>query len=596
MRLSESEALFEKEKIPTEARELLLRGERVEREVASKYVALLEDTRRKIAELFSAHKRESGKLDEVVGGALTKDFVAWDNKAKVAARKAQRGLRGAFKGLATAAELVVALGGAGTFAEGCATVQTRVETKYEPQAKSVEKVPSAEEIRNETIARLNKDRVLESEIGEVSMNRLREFMIEFDQDILIRGIADYSKIDEQKLKESSIHEIRFLSDGLMKKIGEKIPDIGPGTQMVVENHVVYVRASGFLDSHGQVDTDRILGTLIHEECHIVANNKAEEIPGIASAKEVSPALTAGVPFMVYEGMTDLVAIRVSESMGLKVKDQAYAGGEFMAAYFIESLIGTDAVRELYFKGDKSLAVKQLGGENEFRDLFRENFDAASGIELNLPEGMGTLMNVLEFMRSRGIDPGETIKKAEKEGIREKIHLIDGGHGVVLTKDIAGIGLVTGGVIADSEAGMDFAPRLRFFATNILPADDDFYRRREAETISAIKQANDLGQKILAKTKYKDIESMSARDRFGLNRLVQMQMGFENKKVVGPFDVIVPCGEEIARLKKESSEARTPEEKLAVQVKLEGAIEAKLLKAQAEMHTAMKASGMAVDKY
>ncbi|KPJ85191.1 hypothetical protein AMJ57_04015 [Parcubacteria bacterium SG8_24] len=365
-------------------------------------------------------------------------------------RRAQGRLKGLMTRLAEVGRgkvLAAVLLAAASFTEACAAVRPPVER---PRIEEVVQTPEvrSRRVRSQAIEAMFRNEALMEQLGRMNVDRLAGVIGDFDEQKMNLAIAEMAGVDPAVLDARGWKEIIVLSDAEIEAMqgGEVPPDrkwIGHLTGTTVAVHLkgrIAIRASRLMKGD-QIDTGKLFSTMVHEKNHVLTTPDGEDDSTLEHFAELE---RGGVSRSLNEGLTELLAVRISEKLGHRPESQGYAGGEFASAYLLERLVGTKVLAEAYFKGQpekirQALAAKiGKAGEGEADRILRSRYATEFQVLYSAPEGVSTVFDIIQACRRAGIDiAAEYRKAAQADGIGERLHLSDDGRLVVLAKEVKG---------------------------------------------------------------------------------------------------------------------------------------------------------------
>lgn len=354
--------------------------------------------------------------------------------------------------------------GATSFTEACATASggQRPEVGY---ALKSEAIPDFEDVKKEALLDFDSKKAdLAKEIGEENLVELRGVLERFDAQSMKQKIEEEFGVEI----DEGVRKIALLTEAAVKKLKKEHPDWGidkPSVMAMCFNDELLIKVKGFVRSDGKFDAAEMSRTLYHELNHVFTTDRrlrsfdGDQKRIWTASQNISPAFN--------EGVTELMRWRLSPDVAGK-EGQAYAGGEFMAAYLVEQLVGTKVLGKDYFSGkskDLRAALDEKLGIGAAEKIFANEFGISMGVGFD-PEGLATVFRLVKLSEARGIDVEGFFAKARFEGIKERVRLVKGAagkvSGVFFTKEIEEEPLVYSGVLEAESSVDNFSPQIKVF--------------------------------------------------------------------------------------------------------------------------------------
>lgn len=537
--------------------------------------------------------------DPVVAEAKRElDAVSKDGQALVGRAKGRAGgLLSRMRRFAGAAGVATAM----TFLEACATMGAGA--KPEAGIEHVERSPEEEsrrvkaEMREAALADATLHADFEKRFGskEVGDAKLVEFLDTFeqwDEEAVRKGYAELAGLDPSAISKENFRKIEILSEARFKEesdraVARKELPLSPRMDAMAEDDIIRFRPSRYIRADGSIDKAKIVRGMNHEKAHVLSTKMGPD------GRQERQWDKENVPSGLNEGVTELLSLRNAERRGEKIGEQAYAGGELVAARLLEGIVGTEALAADYLEGKTDRVRKALEaklGAGAYEAIMTPDFAS----RINEPEGLSSALDIMKAAAAKGIDVEALWAAAKAEGFIEDVHALDGGKGIMVSREIQGTFVLANAAYEDGAKLSPHGKPLRVFARAIegghaygpeaLTAQGHALRKtvQAVERVHAevTKRYEDAEREGAAKGETTFASPEVRKESFDID--VSIESGMLLERVGGNKDGMVDLNvaEQIRPLQEAYAAAGTPSEKAAARAAVERRV-AELVKAASD---------------
>ena len=363
-----------------------------------------------------------------------------------------------------------------------------------------------EKIKQNLVESFKRNQDYVHEIGENNLELLSETLQNLNLE-KIRSII--SEVAGKSIANPGIKSLSFVTERQAKEV----PNLSSVAVGYTDGENIGISLKGCLDDEGKFDPAIFYRIFVHEYTHLLTVDqqrpKSERTPWVDEH---------GLPADLYEGMTELQTIKICDKLGYRPENfYGYAGGNLIAAYYIDRITEGQATQDFFDTGSANLkkSLEKKLGRNSWNELFGSRKEvAAEALAIGEINDLDTIFKLLRMSEQAKLDYGQILTDAKNLGIDEQVEVIYGKPNE--KKDILGIvdskvykeGLAVSGIIVDPKPLHKLLPKFSFFVSA---------GRGTSYTISpeglkeADKSSDDLFARYLkfAKEAVSDIESMKA---------------------------------------------------------------------------------------
>jgi len=234
-----------------------------------------------------------------------------------------------------------------------------------------------ERVKAQCTASAMKNEDLRQEIGDKNLEKLIETINKTkfgETDTMLSQVSNIPIEDIEKEKTAYIYllsqaEMRDTAKLSRQFDGLEINKKQAATEWIHDE--IFLNASAFINTKGEVDGDRLQHTITHEYLHVLTTEFTALSNQFKSKAEVIPWIVeCQMPDVFYEGATEYIASLISFNQDIKRSPGGYEVGA-LAASFIAQAVGPEVFIRDYLKGDIAEIEANFDekfGEGAFKDL------------------------------------------------------------------------------------------------------------------------------------------------------------------------------------------------------------------------------------
>lgn len=293
------------------------------------------------------------------------------------------------------------------------------------EAKALEAIlgaPETSEVTRDALAQLESNPYLAQEETPENIEIIKAVVRNFDPERVDRAIARFSGISRKKIAGERVKSLRFITRHEFADFTKQSGIAAAEFIATAQNDEMFV-AVPFVrrNKGGVIDQRLLLDALVHENNHIKTTYSGKTGMG---GEQVRHWVKEDASPEFYEGVTELMAQRITEEIDGQPSDQLYGGGEFLAAWLMEQTVGTKILARGYFDDDFASIRKEFdkkmgpgAADNIFHNRFSILAKAFSGAPF--PEGVVAAHEFFKVCSKKNPELARELpSRAQKDGLRE----------------------------------------------------------------------------------------------------------------------------------------------------------------------------------
>lgn len=422
--------------------------------------------------------------------------------------------------------------------------------------------PEMNDMTRQVLAQLDNDPYLAQEETPENIEIIKTVVKNFDPERVDSAITRLSGVSSESIARERIKNLRFITRHEFADFTEKAGIMVHEFIATAKNDEIFV-ALPFVrrDEKGAIDQRDLLNALIHENNHIKTSYFGTTGVG---GDQIRHWEKEGVSPEFFEGITELMAQHITEEIDGRPNDQMYGNGEFLAAWLMEQVAGTETLAHGYF-GDDFIGIRKAFdekmGAGTADTIFHNRFNilAKAFVGVPFPEGIVAAHEFFKICNAKNSKlAAELPVRAQMDGLREVFDYNTSANTLFHFKEVDQRPRVSNLVVEDAIPVTKHSFPLRLALVNY-----EFKGHSTAKDAEAI--AN--GIRIVTK-KIEDTHDMIAQE-LGVKDIAESEEGRRvfsqmTMEYMNATNVVINVADELREYDVTYQSAKTPDERKAVQ--------------------------------